>query len=120
MGADFCGIERGGTVAVWGCGGVGLMAQKSAFLLGAERVIAIDRFPERLRMAREQVGSESLDAAGQQDFQAGEHHDRWKNQEQQAVASQFPLGGRLAASSLVRLDIGRVGGSFQRSASRLG
>lgn len=61
MGADFCRIEPGDTVAVWGCGGVGLMAQKSAFLLGASRVIGIDRFPERLRMAREQVGSETLD-----------------------------------------------------------
>lgn len=61
MGADFCNIEPGDTVAVWGCGGVGLMAQKSAFLLGAGRVIGIDRFPERLRMAREQVGSETLD-----------------------------------------------------------
>ena len=54
MGADFCDIQPGDTVAVWGCGGVGLMAQQSAFLLGAERVIAIDRFPERLRLAREQ------------------------------------------------------------------
>jgi threonine dehydrogenase-like Zn-dependent dehydrogenase len=61
MGADFCSIEPGDTVAVWGCGGVGLMAQKSAFLLGAGRVIAIDRFPERLQMARDQVGSETLD-----------------------------------------------------------
>lgn len=61
MGADFCNIEPGDTVAVWGCGGVGLMAQQSAFLLGAEPVIAIDRFPERLRMAREAVGSETLD-----------------------------------------------------------
>jgi threonine dehydrogenase-like Zn-dependent dehydrogenase len=60
MGADFCNIQRGDTVAVWGCGGVGLMAQKSAFLMGAERVIAIDRFPERLRMAREHVGSEII------------------------------------------------------------
>jgi len=61
MGADFCNIHPGDIVAVWGCGGVGLMAQKSAFLLGAERVIAIDRFPERLRMASEIVGSEVLD-----------------------------------------------------------
>ena len=50
----------GDTVAVWGCGGVGLMAQRSAYLLGAERVIAIDRFPERLRMAREKCGSETI------------------------------------------------------------
>lgn len=61
MGALFCNIHPGDTVAVWGCGGVGLMAQKSAYLLGAERVIAIDRFPERLKMAREHVGSETLD-----------------------------------------------------------
>jgi threonine dehydrogenase-like Zn-dependent dehydrogenase len=61
MGADFCNIQRGQVVAVWGCGGVGLMAQKSAFLLGAERVIAIDRFPERLAMAQTHVGSETID-----------------------------------------------------------
>jgi threonine dehydrogenase-like Zn-dependent dehydrogenase len=60
MGAEFCNIQPGDTIAVWGCGGVGLMAQRSAFLLGAERVIAIDRFPQRLRMAREQVGSETI------------------------------------------------------------
>lgn len=60
MGAVFCNIHHGDTVAVWGCGGVGLMAQKSAFLLGAERVIAIDRFPERLALAREKIGSETI------------------------------------------------------------
>jgi threonine dehydrogenase-like Zn-dependent dehydrogenase len=56
MGADFCHINPGDTVAVWGCGGVGLMAQRSALLMGAERVIAIDRLPERLALARGQVG----------------------------------------------------------------
>lgn len=61
MGADFCDIRPGDTVAVWGCGGVGLMAQQSAFVLGAERVIGIDRFPERLAMARERVGAETID-----------------------------------------------------------
>jgi threonine dehydrogenase-like Zn-dependent dehydrogenase len=60
MGADFCNIQPGDTVAVWGCGGVGLMAAKSAYILGAERVIAIDRFPERLQMARDYVGAETL------------------------------------------------------------
>lgn len=63
MGADFCNIHPGDTVAVWGCGGVGLMAMKSAFLLGAERVIGIDRFPERLKMAREKVGAETINYA---------------------------------------------------------
>jgi threonine dehydrogenase-like Zn-dependent dehydrogenase len=61
MGADFCNIQRGDIVAVWGCGGVGLMAIESAYLLGAERVIAIDRFPERLAMARDHARAEVLD-----------------------------------------------------------
>jgi len=60
MAAEACNIRRGDTVAVWGCGPVGQFAIKSAFLLGAERVIAIDRFPERLRMAREKSGAETL------------------------------------------------------------
>ncbi len=60
MGADLCGIQPGDTIAVWGCGPVGLFAMKSAFLLGAERVIGIDRFPYRLRMAREKVGAETI------------------------------------------------------------
>ena len=53
MAAENCSIKRGDTIAVWGCGPVGLFAIASAYLLGAERVIAIDRFPERLRKARE-------------------------------------------------------------------
>jgi threonine dehydrogenase-like Zn-dependent dehydrogenase len=61
VGAEMCEIEPGHVIAVWGCGPVGLLAIKSAFLLGAERVIAIDRFPARLRMAREQAGAETLD-----------------------------------------------------------
>ncbi|GMU07909.1 hypothetical protein [Corallococcus caeni] len=44
MGADFCSIQPGATIAVRGAGGVGLMAMRSAYLLGAERVIAVDRF----------------------------------------------------------------------------
>jgi threonine dehydrogenase-like Zn-dependent dehydrogenase len=51
MAAENCSIKPGDTVAVWGCGPVGQFAIQSAFLLGAERVIAIDRFPERLEMA---------------------------------------------------------------------
>jgi threonine dehydrogenase-like Zn-dependent dehydrogenase len=52
MGAEMCNIQPGDTVAVWGCGPVGQFSIRSAFLLGAERVIAIDRFPERLKMAQ--------------------------------------------------------------------
>lgn len=60
MAAENCNIESGDTVAVWGCGPVGQFAIASAKLLGAERVIAIDRFPERLRMAEEKAGATDL------------------------------------------------------------
>jgi threonine dehydrogenase-like Zn-dependent dehydrogenase len=60
-GADFCDIREGDTIAVWGCGAVGLMAQRSALLQGAGRVIAIDRLPERLALARDKIGSETID-----------------------------------------------------------
>lgn len=60
MAAENCNIQPGDTVAVWGCGPVGQFAIKSAFMLGAERVIAIDRFDYRLRMAREKAGAETI------------------------------------------------------------
>jgi threonine dehydrogenase-like Zn-dependent dehydrogenase len=58
MAAENCDIKPGHTVAVWGAGPVGQFAIKSAWLLGAERVIAVDRFPERLRMARDEGKAE--------------------------------------------------------------
>ena len=57
MGAEMCDIKPGDIIAVWGCGPVGQFAITSAYLLGAERVIAIDRFPYRLRMAREKAAA---------------------------------------------------------------
>jgi len=60
MAAENCNIKPGDIVAVWGCGPVGQFAIKSAYLLGAERVIAIDRIPERLQMAKEQGKAEVL------------------------------------------------------------
>ena len=57
MGAEMCNIKPGQVVAVWGAGPVGQFAIASAKLLGAERVIAIDRFPYRLQMAREKAGA---------------------------------------------------------------
>jgi len=60
MGAEMCNIQKGDTIAVWGCGPVGQFAMKSAFLLGAERVIGIDRFGYRLQMAREKVGADTI------------------------------------------------------------
>jgi len=61
MAAENCQIKPGDTVAVWGCGPVGQFAIQSAFLLGAERVIAIDRFPERLALASSFSRAEVLD-----------------------------------------------------------
>jgi threonine dehydrogenase-like Zn-dependent dehydrogenase len=63
MGAEMCGIRPGDTVAVWGCGPVGQFAIASAYLLGAEKVIAIDRFEYRLKMAREKAGAITINYA---------------------------------------------------------
>lgn len=60
MAAENCNIQPGDTVAIWGCGPVGLLAIRCAYLLGAERVVAIDRVPERLRMAREKGKAETI------------------------------------------------------------
>jgi len=60
MAAEACSIEPGHVVAVWGCGPVGQFAIKSAFLLGADRVIAIDRVPERLELAATASGAETI------------------------------------------------------------
>ena len=57
MAAENCDIQPGDTVAVWGCGPVGQFAIASANLLGADQVIGIDRFPERLQMASEKAGA---------------------------------------------------------------
>src|SRR5581483_8746260 len=59
--AEQCGIRPGDVVAIWGCGPVGQFAIQSAYLLGADRVIAIDRVPERLAMARDVSHAETID-----------------------------------------------------------
>jgi threonine dehydrogenase-like Zn-dependent dehydrogenase len=61
MAAEHCNIQRGDTVAVWGCGPVGQFAIRSAYILGADQVIAIDRFPERLQLAKTQGQATVLD-----------------------------------------------------------
>lgn len=60
MAAENCDIEPGDTVAVWGCGPVGLFAIQSALIMGAHRVIAIDHYKKRLDLAK-QLGAEILD-----------------------------------------------------------
>jgi len=60
MAAENCGIRAGDTVAIWGAGPVAQMALRSAYLLGAERVIVIDHYPKRLEMA-EEAGADTID-----------------------------------------------------------
>jgi threonine dehydrogenase-like Zn-dependent dehydrogenase len=61
MGAEVCEIQPGDVIAVWGAGPVGLFAIASARMLGAERVIAIDRFDYRLDKAREAGATDIID-----------------------------------------------------------
>ncbi len=75
MAADFCNIKGGETIAIWGCGPVGQFAIRSAFMLGAERVIAIDTVPERLAMARE-AGALTLDFRAVDIYDAIQQHTR--------------------------------------------
>ena len=67
--AEFAQIEPGDTVAVWGCGPVGLFCVQSAFLMGAERVIAIDHFPRRLELAAK-FGAETLNFEESKTYEA--------------------------------------------------
>jgi threonine dehydrogenase-like Zn-dependent dehydrogenase len=69
MGAEMCDIKPGDTIAIWGCGPVGQFSIRSAFLLGAERVIAIDQVPERLKMA-EDGGAETINYEEQNVYEA--------------------------------------------------
>jgi threonine dehydrogenase-like Zn-dependent dehydrogenase len=63
MGADLGGVRPGDVVAVWGAGAVGQMAARAAQLLGAERVLVIDRFDYRLRQAEQAFGVETINYA---------------------------------------------------------
>ena len=73
MGAEMCDIKPGDVIAVWGCGPVGQFAIASALMLGAERVIAIDRFPYRLEMARDEAGATETINYEEVDVQRGAH-----------------------------------------------
>ena len=76
MAAENCNIQPGDTVAVWGCGPVGQFAIRSAWMLGAGRVIAIDREPERLRMAAEYGKAETLNFDARDVFERAEGRHR--------------------------------------------
>ena len=68
MAAENAQIEPGDTVAVWGCGPVGQFTIRSAWMIGAGRVIAIDRVPERLQMAEQQGRAETINFANDDVF----------------------------------------------------
>src|SRR5678815_3458868 len=64
MAAEQANIQPGDTVAIWGCGPVGQFAIQSAWMFNPARVIAIDRFPERLEMAQSYGRAEVIDYSG--------------------------------------------------------
>jgi threonine dehydrogenase-like Zn-dependent dehydrogenase len=70
MAAEACGIQPGDIVAVWGCGPVGQFAIKSAYMLGAERVIAIDRIDYRLAIARDRADADTINYEQENIFEA--------------------------------------------------
>jgi threonine dehydrogenase-like Zn-dependent dehydrogenase len=74
MGADLGGVQGGDVVAVWGAGAVGQMAARAATLLGASRVVLIDRFDDRLGLAERHLGVETLNY--ERDDIAGELRER--------------------------------------------
>jgi threonine dehydrogenase-like Zn-dependent dehydrogenase len=102
MAAENCDIKRGQTIAVWGCGPVGLFTIMSAFLLGAERVIAIDTVPERMKLARK-LGAETIDYAD------GNVHDQ--------IMSKTRGAGPDAVIDAVGLESHGAEGMMQRIAS---
>ena len=69
MAAENAEIEAGDTIAVWGCGPVGLFAIQAAFLMGATRVIAIDHFPHRLELAKK-FGAETVNFEESKTYEA--------------------------------------------------
>lgn len=97
MAADFCNIKRGDTIAVWGCGPVGQFAIRSAFLLGAERVFAIDRVAERLAMAKA-AGAETINFETDGDVKErldDATHGRGPEAVIDAVGTEAHVGGSL-------------------------
>ena len=98
MAADHCNIHQGDIIAVWGCGPVGLIAIKSAMLLGAERVIAIDCVPERLALA-EKIGAETINFEKDDvyDKLQGVTHGRGPDSCIDAVGTEAHVGGSVPA-----------------------
>ncbi len=108
MAAENADIDRGDTVAIWGLGPVGQLAIQSAWMLGAGRVIGIDRIPERLETAREHGDAETID------YEDEDVYDRLMEMTRQrgpdgcidAVGTESHSSGIVAASDRVKQRIG--------------
>ncbi len=114
MGADLCNIQPGDIVAVWGCGPVGQFAMRSAYLLGAERVIGIDRFPERLQLAKdfakaEVINYEEVDAGeALKEMTGGRGPDAYIDAVGMEAHGKGPEGLYDKAKQAVRLETDRI------------
>ena len=112
MAAENCGIEPGDTVAVWGCGPVGQFAMQSAWMLGAGCVIAIDRVPQRLRMAEQHSKAETINFDdGTLVDSNGAHAAAWSD--------AFAAHGRRHPPEQVRPLIGKGGDKLLRELASL-
>lgn len=113
MAAENCGLQGGETVAVWGAGPVGLFAVRSAWMLGAERVIAIDRVPERLRMAEADGRTTALNVEEQdvgamlRDLSAGRGPDACIDAVGMEAHGAGPLSWYDDVKHTLRLETGR-------------
>lgn len=112
MAADHCEIKPEDTIAIWGCGPVGLLAIKCCLMLGAKRVISIDTVPERLALARA-AGAETLDYA-EGDLQA-KIHEMTGGQGPDAVIEAVGMEshGATTAQTIVS-SVMAVASSFER------
>ncbi|MER7164677.1 alcohol dehydrogenase catalytic domain-containing protein [Micromonospora sp. NPDC000207] len=103
LGADLGGVGPGDVVAVWGAGAVGQLTALAAFMRGAERVVVVDRYDDRLRMAEHTVGVETLHlgrtdvAAELRERSGGRGPDVCVEAAGESGAGARPLTGRLGA-----------------------
>lgn len=102
MAAENCNIRRGDTVAIWGAGPVGQMAIRSAFMLGAERVIAIDHYEQRLKMAEH----------------SGAHTINYENAESLLDELNYLTGGRGPDSCIDAVGLEAHGDTFMHFVDR--
>lgn len=101
MAAENCDIEKGDTVAVWGCGPVAQFAIKSAWMFGAGRVIAIDQVPERLAMAKKDGKAETIDFSKQDVYEQLQEMTKGRGPDRciDAVGCESHAAGTLRAAA---------------------